>query len=106
MYCRYSANSTLNPLYGLRCRPERNPSTTVRAFSSIDPSRAMTDGSRKRRSRLDGPAAIEWTGIATRLAEKSGEAAPRGGHRFDQPVHQDVGGDFLGLGIKVRDDAM
>ena len=39
------------PLIGLRCRPARKPSTTVRAFSSIVPSRAMTAGSRNRRSR-------------------------------------------------------
>src|SRR6185295_18826553 len=34
MYWRCSANSTLNPWYGLRWSPVRNPSTTSRAFKS------------------------------------------------------------------------
>ena len=50
MYWRYSANSTLKPLKGLRCRPERKPSTIVRALSSRVPSRATTAGSRNGRS--------------------------------------------------------
>src|SRR6266480_2439157 len=50
MYWRYSANSTLKPLNGLRWRPERNPSTIVRALSSSVPRRATTAGSRNGRS--------------------------------------------------------
>ena len=52
MYCRYSANSTLKPLNGLRCRPVRKPSTIVRALRSSVPSRAITAGSRIACSRV------------------------------------------------------
>src|SRR5690349_21451968 len=87
MYWRYSANSTLKPLNGLRWRPERKPSTTVRALSSIDPSRASTAGSRNRRARML-------------------QAAPRPGHRLDQPIDQRVGCNFFRLRVEIRDDAM
>src|SRR3954454_24982574 len=92
MYCRYSANSTLKPLYGLRCSPERNPSTTVRAFSSIVPSRVRTAGSRKRTSREVGAAMLH--------------AAARDGNSLEQPIDDLIGGHPLGLGVEVRDDAM
>src|SRR4051812_49899462 len=94
MYWRYSANSTLNPLYGLRCRPDRNPSTTVRAFSSIVPSRAMIAGSRNLRSR-----------VAERGGMASHSAAGRR-DRLEQPLDEVVGRDALRLRIEVRDHAM
>src|SRR5438874_12725439 len=52
MYWRYSANSTLNPLNGLLCSPDKKPSTIVRAFGSSVPRRATTAGSRNSRSRV------------------------------------------------------
>ena len=64
MYWRYSANSTLKPLNGLRCRPERKPSTTVRALSSSVPSRATTAGSRNRP--IHGYIPLFGTGTASR----------------------------------------
>ena len=72
MYCRYSANSTLKPLKGLRCRPEMKPSTTVRALSSSVPSRATTAGSRNCRSRaLAGHAYIPLFGGGTASSSRS-----------------------------------
>src|SRR5689334_22524829 len=46
--CTYSwceANSTLKPMYGLRCRPCRKPSTTDRARSSMLSRREKNSGS-------------------------------------------------------------
>src|SRR5690348_8304476 len=88
MYWRYSANSTLNPLNGLRCRPERKPSTIVRAFSSSVPRRATTAGSRNWRSRATG---------ATALHSALGDR-----HGLEQKIDDGVGIDALGLGVEVR----
>src|SRR4051794_41967360 len=87
MYCRYSANSTLRPLYGLRCRPERNPSTMVLAFSSSVPRRAMTAGSRN----LPSLACILHPALRHR-------------HGVQQPIDDGVGGDALGVGVEGRPD--
>src|SRR5918995_6777750 len=87
MYCRYSANSTLKPLNGLRCRPDSSPSTIVLAFSSRVPSRATTAGSRKGRSGTLHPA----------LRQR---------HRFNQAIDDGVGIDTLRLGVEVGDDAV
>src|SRR5690349_1623485 len=96
-YWRYSANSAENPFRGLRWRPERNPSTMVRARSSRLPSRAMTDGSRNRSS----------PGRLTRMTDGSGvEAAARRRHGLEQARDDRVGVDPLGLGVEVGDDAM
>src|SRR5215813_9901523 len=46
MYWRCSANSVEKPVYGERCNPEMNPSTTVRASSSSEVIRARTSGAR------------------------------------------------------------
>src|SRR6478736_6872474 len=95
-YCLYSANSAEKPLSGLRCSPERKPSTMVRARSSRLPSRAMTAGSRKRSS----------PGRLTRIVESGVEAAARRRHRLEQARDDRVGVDALGLGIEVGDDAV
>src|SRR3954447_26576418 len=92
MYCRYSANSTLNPLNGLRCRPDRNPSTMVRAFSSSVPMRATTAGSRNGRS-----CAVQGTGLHPALGQR---------HALDQPIDDRVGVDTFGLGVEIRHDAV
>src|SRR5215510_15843665 len=89
MYCRYSANSTLNPLNGLRWRPVRNPSTIVRAFSSSVPSRATTAGSRNGRS-------VAAQGM---LHPALGDR-----HAFEQTVDDRVRVDALGFGVEVRHD--
>src|SRR5436190_4120256 len=44
-YSRCDENSTLNPTYGLRCRPCMKPSTIDRARSSILSSREKNAGS-------------------------------------------------------------
>src|ERR1051326_1895614 len=46
VYSRCSANSTLNPLYGLLCKPVMNPSTTVRAMMEMFESFETTSGTR------------------------------------------------------------
>ena len=72
MYWRYSANSTLNPLNGLRCSPVRNPSTMVRARSSSVPRRATTAGSRNWRVRAPWATAyIPLFGTATVSSRRS-----------------------------------
>src|SRR5947208_7380058 len=91
MYWRYSANSTLKPLKGLRCRPERKPSTIVRALSSSVPRRATTAGSRNGRS-----CAAQGTLHSARWRRD----------RFEQPVDDRVRVDALRLGVEVRHDAM
>src|SRR5215471_5419492 len=91
MYWRYSANSTLKPLNGLRWRPERNPSTTVRAFSSRLLRRATTAGSRNWRSRtLDAML----------------HPALRQRHGFEQPIDDGVRVDPFRLGVEIRHDAV
>src|SRR6478736_7851298 len=95
-YCRDSANSAEKPLSGLRCNPERKPSTMVLARSSRLPSRAMTAGSRKRSS----------PGRLTRIGGSGVEAAARRRHRLEQARDDRVGVDALGLGVEVGDDAM
>ena len=92
-YCRYSANSTLKPLNGLLCNPARNPSTTVRARNSIEPIRAMRDGSRKRSSPPDA-----FIGML--------HLTPRRRDRFEKLSHQLVGIDILRLRVEVRDDSV
>src|SRR5712664_3042052 len=92
MYCRYSANSTLKPLKGLRCRPERNPSTIVRAFSSSVPRRATTAGSRNGRS-----CAVQGIGLHPALRDRD---------RAEQTLDDRVRGDALRLGVEVRHDAV
>src|SRR5262245_39038870 len=87
MYWRYSANSTLNPLKGLRCKPERTPSTIVLALSSRVPRRATTAGSRNWRSAVG-------CGIAL-------HSALWNRNRFEQPLHDRVGVDALGFGVEV-----
>src|SRR2546427_3245087 len=93
-YCRYSSNSTLNPLNGLRWSPERNPSTTVRAFSSSVPSLAMTAGSRNRSS--PGRA---WLGMGL-------QAALGDRNCLEQPRHDAIRVDALGFCIEVRNDSV
>src|SRR5215471_2865221 len=89
MYWRYSANSTLNPLNGLRCNPERNPSTIVRAFSSSVPRRATTAGSRNGRScAVHGDIAAGPIGAASHPAAWDG-------HGVEQPLDDRVGVDTL-----------
>src|SRR6185436_5981821 len=95
-YCRYSANSTLKPLNGLRCRPERKPSTTVLAFSSSVPRRATTAGSRNRSS--PGRATLAMMPPRNEYARCLDETAFRGGHRLEQLGHDAVGREPLGLG--------
>src|SRR5712692_6736715 len=89
MYCRYSANSTLKPLKGLRWSPERKPSTIVLALSSSVPRRAMTAGSRNCRSRV----------LVDTL-----QAALWHRHSVQQPIDDSVRGDALGLGVEVGHD--
>src|SRR5476651_442012 len=89
MYSRYSANSTLKPLNGLRCRPESNPSTTVRAFSSSVPSRETTAGSRNGRS----------CAVHGMLHPALGRR-----HGLDQLVDDRVGVDPLRLSVEVGHD--
>jgi hypothetical protein len=64
----------------------------VRAFSSSDPIRAMTAGSRNR--------AGAWPGALAIVTCRS-----RCGHRVEQPRHDGVG-DLFGLGVEVRHDAV
>src|SRR6478735_479495 len=92
MYCRYSANSTLKPLKGLRCSPVRNPSTIVRARSSSVPRRATTAGSRNWREREAGamglhPALGDW-------------------NRFEQTLDDRVGVDALRFRVEIRHHAV
>src|SRR3954471_11199894 len=109
MYWRYSANSTLNPLNGLRCRPDRNPSTMVRAFSSSVPRRATTAGSRKGRScAVQGVIRIADCGWRTAdwdVADWS-HSTLRRRHALEQPIDDRVGVDALRLGVEVRHDAV
>src|SRR6185436_10019980 len=91
MYWRYSANSTLKPLNGLRWSPVRKPSTMVRAFSSSVPSRATTAGSRNGRS----------VGAQGMLHPALGNR-----HALEQAIDDRVGVDALGFGVKVRHDAV
>src|SRR5262245_10955195 len=97
MYWRYSANSTLKPLKGLRWRPERNPSTIVRALSSSVPRRATTAGSRNGRS-----CAVQGD---IRGCPPS-HSTPRDGNRFEQPFDDRVGVDAFRFRVKVRHDAV
>src|SRR5262245_11253404 len=46
MYWRCSANSVEKPVNGERCKPDMNPSTTVRASNSSEEIRASTSGAR------------------------------------------------------------
>src|SRR5439155_4997719 len=89
MYWRYSANSTLKPLNGLRWRPDRKPSTIVRALSSSVPRRATTAGSRNGRSRTMGI----MSGLHAALGYRDG---------IDQPLDHRVRGDALRFGVEVR----
>src|ERR1700674_1112530 len=89
MYCRYSANSTLKPLKGLRCSPERKPSTIVLALSSSVPRRAMTAGSRNCRVRV----------LVDTLQAALGHR-----HGVQQPIDDRVRGDALGLGVEIGHD--
>src|SRR5262249_23269621 len=91
MYCRYSANSTLKPLNGLRCSPERKPSTIVRALSSSVPRRATTAGSRNG---------------ASDAVQGTLHPALRNRHGLEQPIDDRVGVDALGLGVEVGHDAV
>src|SRR5262245_59670035 len=92
MYWRYSANSTLNPLNGLRWRPDNRPSTTVRAFSSSVLRRETTAGSRNGRS-----CAVQGIGLHPALGRR---------HGLDQLVDDCVGIDPFGLRVEVRHDAV
>src|SRR5581483_7491163 len=92
MYCRYSANSTLKPLNGLRCSPDRKPSTMVRALSSSVPRRATTAGSRNWRSRA--------------LPAMPLHPALRHRHRFEEALDDRVRVDPLGLRVEVGHHAM
>ena len=99
MYCRYSANSTLKPLKGLRCSPERKPSTIVLAFSSSVPRRAMTAGSRNA-GRSTGPLRT------ARVAPRRPRYIPLfgTGTASEQPIDDRVRRDALGFGVEVRHD--
>ena len=89
-----SANSTLKPLCGTSMQSGQNPSTTVRAFHSIVPSRAITFGSRNRSSRAPGVVGI---GL---------QPALRQGHSLEQALDYRVRRDALGLGVEVGNDAV
>src|SRR3954463_13446276 len=91
-YWRYSANSTLKPLNGLRCSPDRKPSTMVRAFSSRVPRRATTAGSRNWRSRVLGAIVLH--------------PALRHRHALEQPLDDRVRVDPLGLRVEVGHHAV
>src|SRR5918999_3105612 len=93
-YCRYSANSTLKPLNGLRCRPDRNPSTMVRAFRSSVLRRAMTAGSRNRSS-----PGRTWVAMGL-------QTALRYGNLLEQARDDAVGVDAFGFRVEVRHDAV
>src|SRR5580765_8048328 len=92
MYWRYSANSTLKPLNGLRCSPVRNPSTIVRARSSSVPRRATTAGSRNWRERASGA-----IGLHPALRNRNG---------LEQPLDDRIGVDAFRLRVEVRHHAM
>src|SRR5262245_57237000 len=88
-YSRCSANSTLEPRNGLRCRPEIQPSTTSLAFSSRPSTRSRTLGSKYRRESL------VTQGLASRRRD-----------RAEQVVDQAVRGVALRLRAVRRDQAV
>src|SRR5688500_402391 len=88
-YSRCCKNSTDCPKYGLRCIPERNPSTMCRARSSSREIRLLASGCKY----------LFEPGIA-------GELVFLGGGAGDQAVDDFVGADSVALRGEVHDQAV
>src|SRR5260370_22879185 len=88
-YSRCCTNSTDWPKYGLRCSPDRNPSTTSRAWSSSRDIREMASGCK---NLLESRVTRQLTFL-------------RGGF-LDQPLDHLVGRNAFAFGRKVGDDAV
>src|SRR5579872_2379928 len=88
-YSRCCTNSTDCPKYGLRCKPDRNPSTTFRACSSSREIREMASGCKNL--------------LESRVTRQL--AFLRGGF-LNQPLDHLVGRDPFTFGREVGDDAM
>src|SRR4051794_10736323 len=86
-YSRCSANSTENPWYGLGCIPATYPSTTILAWRS-SPSRLASVRGFKYFCKFS---------TLIRLVAVDGD-------RLDQPTHDVVGLQALGLGVEVGHD--
>src|SRR5260370_38287903 len=88
-YSRCCTNSTDWPKYGLRCSPDRNPSTTLRACSSSREIREMASGCKNL--------------LESRVTRQL--AFLRGGF-LDQPLDHFVGRNAFALSREIRDDAV
>src|SRR5262245_37083825 len=88
-YSRCCRNSIDCPKYGLRCIPERNPSTMCRARTSSRAIRLIASGCKN----------LFEPGIA-------GELVFLGGSAGDQAVDDLVGGHAVALGREVDDQAV
>src|SRR5215467_807871 len=88
-YSRCCTNSTDCPKYGLRCRPDRNPSTTFRACNS---SRAIRETASGCKNLLESRVTRELAFL-------------RGGF-LNQPLDHFVGRNAFALGREIGDDAV
>src|SRR5580698_8987318 len=86
-YSRCCANSTDWPKYGLRCRPDRKPSTTLRARISSRAIRATASGGKNLRE--------VWV---------TGQLAFLRGSRFNQLLDDMVRRDPFALGREIDHD--
>src|SRR6202453_3669025 len=109
-YLRYSANSTLDPLCGLRCWPDMLPDIGRRACNWLRESRASTTGSRKSCLLCFTP----WRPCVSHFKHPCGLfkhpcGLHLGGVRagfLDETLDDFAAGDALGLGMEARQDAV
>ena len=97
---------------GERCKPDMKPSTTARASSSSEPTRASSSGSRNRAGVVTGAAATGGCSLFLNLLARLGQimrwlqSALRFGHRLNQPLDHLIRIDFLRLSLKIQQHAM